>query len=244
MWSLAESENTQAVSEFDARFPEYRVELAKRMGMVRGLRLNRPPSLDAPAMPRFNPTSVPSAPPSRAPYLLAAALVLISVSALGYTLSTTLVRKPIVLAPPQPVNLTPIEVATQNPPVAATQPTAPRFPESTTPPVEPTPKPERVAQKPPRWSINQIVKMRQVPLLTVAKLVAAQGGLSLEIAPKMPNPLIQVDYDGVNAVDILKDLGHTYSFTPMLNDDDSVLLVPAVDPAEHTDDKGTSFIHR
>jgi len=92
----------------------------------------------------------------------------------------------------------------------------------------------------PKWAKTQVVKMRDVPLLTVAKLVAAQGGLSLEIAPGMPNPSIHVDYQGVNAVYILKDLGRTYSFTPMLSDDNSVILIPAVDKNSRLDANAVS----
>ena len=63
---------------------------------------------------------------------------------------------------------------------------------------------------------------------SVARIVATEGGLSLEIAPGMPNPIIDVDYQQISAANILKDLGRQYAFTPMLSDDGSVILIPAV----------------
>ncbi len=240
MWTLAETGNQDAIEQFEARFPDLKIELTKRIMMVRSLKRNRPETGNVPVIPRFNPSTAQGPSPSKAPVAVAIAFAVIAMSALGYTLTTTFARKPIVLAPAPKVNLDPIQLpepATSNSlnPPTATSPNLNSTQVPAPPAVQPDASQISSSANEPKWAKPQVVKMRDVPLLTVAKLVAAQGGLTLEIAPGMPNPSVRVDYQDINAADILKDLGKTYAFTPMLSDDNSVILIPAVAHTDHVD---------
>jgi hypothetical protein len=233
MWTLAETGNQQAVEEFEVRFPHLRLELAKRSVMVRSLRQNRPDPGPSPTIPHFTPAPPQRPAPAKAHYALTCAFAAIAASALGYTLYSDSRPKPVVLTPVPAVNLGPVQTpqpvvsnSLPNPP-RPVSPTVPDSPPKTSRDVPGTSPPMRDALE-PKWNKAQTVSMRKVPLLMIARLVAKEGGLSLEIAPNMPDPSIDVDYRQVSAADILKDLGRTYSFTPMLSDDGSVILIPAV----------------
>jgi hypothetical protein len=228
MWNIAETGNPQAIDEFGARFPEFRGELMKRMAMVRGLK-HRPDLPTSNAIPSFKPGAPAKVPPAKGVVATGVVFAVLAVGALGYTLSTSTGRRSTDIKAPEPVRLAPPsepQVVHSNSLVPPKTEPAPRVVQNEQPAANETPPPAA----PPKWQKPQVVKIRKASLLTVVKLVAANGGLKLEIAPGMPDPQIEVDYDGMNAEEILRDLGRTYKFTPMLNDDDSVILVPAVDP--------------
>jgi len=60
--------------------------------------------------------------------------------------------------------------------------------------------------------------------------VAGQGKFGITIGPGMADPTISVDYQGVNSIQILEDLGRQYAFTPFDQGDGSVVIIPARDP--------------
>ena len=235
MWTLAESGNQQAVSEFEARFPHLRVELAKRTGMVRSLRSTRPGNVTSPAIPRFVPGAATATEPSRGMYTAAFVFAAIALSVFAYTAVVAHHPRPV-----EPQSLP--QIPLQNEPASQTAPLVRNSP-AVNPPlvyppaVGPAPNtgPRSLRDEPPiltptehTWEKPQTLAMRNVPLQTVLEAVGEEGGLAMDIPPKMPNPTITVDYHDVSAESILQDLGRTYAFTPILSDDGSAIMIPAV----------------
>lgn len=247
MWTLAESDNPQAVSEFEARFPQLKIELAKRTAMVRGLRSNRPDNLTQPAIPRFVPGPPAAQEPTRGMYLISFVFAAVALSVFAYTA--------VLAHHPKPAEI-PVQQETVAPQQAGSQAT-PFYPAQqqdyaqqwSSPPPSP---PRSLRDEPPildapaehAWQRPQSIAMRNVPLQTVLQAVAQEGRLSLDVAPGMPNPTITVDYRDMSAEDILKDLGKIYAFTPILSDDGSAIMVPAVAKSGVPDPTATSTVSR
>ena len=55
MWSVAESGDAQAIEEFGVRHSQHRLELLKRMDMVRQLKGAKPEQIFAGTPPKFSP---------------------------------------------------------------------------------------------------------------------------------------------------------------------------------------------
>jgi len=246
MWTLAESGNQQAVDEFEARFPQLKIELAKRTGMVRSLRSTRPGNVTSPAIPRFVPGPAASAEPSRGMYTAAFVFATIALSVFAYTAVVARRAKPV----EQPLPQIPLQNVQAPPPAPYAQYAPPVNSPPSYPPVvnhDETPPPASLQNEPPilpgptehSWNKPQSLAMRNVPLQTVLQAVAEEGRLSLDVAPGMPNPTITVDYHDISAEEILKDLGRTYAFTPILSDDGSAIMIPAVSRTRNPSGKVT-----
>ena len=108
MWSVAEADDPQATAEFGERYPDLRVEMTKRVKMVRGLKGSRPRSRAERFVPvqtvrRFGPTKLAVAGVT--------ALVLVSVGFASYAVFQ-ITRK-------QDSNTAPIGPAASNTPPAS-----------------------------------------------------------------------------------------------------------------------------
>jgi hypothetical protein len=235
MWSLAESGNDQAILEFQARYPEHHHELIRRLNMVHQLKANRPPHPTANPIPTFH-LREPAHRNHRPTAVFAmVGMCALALGAIGYTVTSFLERPALHLAPPREVDLRPLpdqsltRATPSGPQPVQQNANTPQQVQPTNDPSQQAPVPE--APK-PKWDIPQELVVKKAPLHTVLNMVAMQGGLKLEIAPNTPNPEIATDYHDMNAVEILKDMGKTYSFTPFLAEDDhSVLIIPAVGPS-------------
>jgi hypothetical protein len=224
MWFLAEQGSTEAVEQFEARYPELKYELAQRISIVRQFRGAGRRAHREVTVPAFRPVEVRPVPQSRRLVAGVAALSLAAIAAATYTAVVFMqpTPAPSVRHETAPPIQTPIE---QNP-----EPTQ----ESPAPtPSEPTPKqaePEPPVDTTPAYLKPQELKVEQAPLVTALRLVAAQGGLQLTVAPNMPNPQVRFSYHGLNTIEMLQDLGRQYAFTAFDQGDGTVLIVPAVDP--------------
>ena len=253
MWSLAESANEQAILEFRSRYPEHYHELIRRVNMVHQLRANRPADQRSRQIPTFRPRE--AARRASRPGAVAGVAIICAAAlgAVGYSVTSFLDRTPVQLPPPKPVNLAPIVPAqTQvGPPTQIASDAQVQAPPVSQEPPNQSPAPDASTQQEPapatrpKWTIPQDLVVKRAPLHTVLTMVAQQGGLTLDIAPGTPNPDIATDYHGMNAVDILKDMGKNYSFTPFLAETDhSVLIIPAVAPAGALNADDSASKHR
>jgi hypothetical protein len=76
-------------------------------------------------------------------------------------------------------------------------------------------------------------------LSLVVQAVAQQGKFAINIGPGLADPVISVDYQGLNSIEILQDLGRQYAFTPFDQGDGTVIIVPARDPNAEREDKSS-----
>lgn len=231
IWAVAESNSDNAKQEFIQRYPEFEAELQKRLGLVRGLKANRPTPASAPVKPAFRPRARPVKSPSWLQYTLGA-LSLGAVITLGY-LGARAMTTPQAIRPVE----TDVQVRPGSEPRPAEQPqeTSPSVNSTTEIPNKPsvineTPPSTQLspAPEPASWQKVQNIHVSDAPLQTVMKLVAMKGGIKLEIAPGTQNPQISYHSNQKNAIEILKDLGATYGFTPLLDGEDTVIAIPVV----------------
>ena len=218
MWTVAEEGNVRARDEFDARYPEHRLELVRRIEMVKGLKQGRPDHVEAAAVPRFRPAPKPTV--NKRMVVWTSGLVLASVALASYTV-VSLLSTP--SATPKHVSHPVVpEVKFVTP--SATEPTmANSLPHANEPPPEsPAPKPVET----PAYLKPQDVTIERAPLQTVLKLLAAQGGLKIDFDPGMPNPDVAIHYQGKTVIEMLEDLGRQYAFTPFDQGNGSVIVVP------------------
>ena len=232
MWTLAEERNERAIDEFGNRHPELRSELVHRINMVKGLRgAKNGDSKVVREIPRFVPKDArPTKVKAQGPTFVIGGLVLAAIAAAAYTITTllapeprlhpgdvTVVHQTPVSAPPTNNTITPPAPNTiQQPPPVNLKPLSEPDPVVTGLTAE-------AAKKP------QILRVDGSPLLTVIDMMGQISGTKIMAAPGMPNPMVQVDYQGLTTMQMLQDLGHKYGFTPLDQHDGSILVVPAVD---------------
>ena len=77
-----------------------------------------------------------------------------------------------------------------------------------------------------RCLIPQNLAMKQVQLSVAINWLASHSGLTVELAPDVPNPTIDVDYKGRGGLEMLKDLGQRYGFSVVEDGENKVLLLP------------------
>jgi len=223
MWTITEDNDMAAIDDFERRFPQFKGELATRIAMVRGLKQSRPAVRTVAPIPRFVPRD--SGPPAanRRSVFAVAMLGGLAVVALGaYAVVANLPKPTPVLVPKNEVIHTQPEqdpnenaVGNMDREPGALNPTNPGT--STNP---------SVAMP---WDKPQSVSITDAALIDVLKLIAETCGLRIELAPNMPNPVVSVRYTNRAGMDMLKDLGRQYKFTPLEQGQGEVLIVPAVE---------------
>ncbi len=216
MWTLAEDGNDRAIDEFGNRHPEMRTELLHRIQMVKGLRGAKKRTVEAPkAIPRF----IPKETKPSGPRYLVAGLVLAALGALTFAVT--------MMVTPAPRGHKEDPLPTQPSFVAPRQTVQTPLPQvDAVPKVEP-PTPAQTAAD--QGLKPGTLKIEHAPLMTVIQMISAVCGVTIEPAPGMPNPDVVVDYRNMNAMQMLRDLGKQYNFTPLDQHDGSILVVPAVD---------------
>ena len=185
--------------------------------MVKGLRGAKKRQVEAPkAIPRF----VPRETTARGPILIVGGLVLAALCALAFALTILLTPAPHlhVVEQPKPAVVPPATDGALPPPQAPVVQT-------------PNPLPPKIEEKEADSDLKPgTLKIKHAPLLSVLQLISETCGVRIDPAPGMPNPDVVVDYRDMNAMEMLRDLGKQYSFTPLDQHDGSILVVPAVDP--------------
>lgn len=231
IWSIAETGDAQAVAEFEARFPNYRLELLKRVNAVQELRKAKG---DIPARPAlFVPTPKP---PAWARFGKAgvASVALVGVAFASFWGSGRLfgAQAPSMGQGQQPSTRV-AEVRTAgaqgaNPTKGAMRETMNQDGDvKTTLPTNPTPIPPTRLPTPDEKPLT--IHVERANLLTLLDGLAQQVGWQMEIAPGTPDPEVRVDYDQVPAVQILQDMGKRFGFTAFDEGNHKILIVPARD---------------
>lgn len=240
MWDVAESNSTETIDEFGSRYPEYKMELVRRLKMVRELKGARPAAKTAPKV--FVPAPIVDEKlPSRINFnfnwgmaaAIAAGSIVCAFAGIGiYKILTP--DRPVVssetpigqprLSKPNEPDSNKLENKTWiNPDLRSTS-----VPQNTNtnpnPNTNPTP-----AQ--PRTAFDRLVTVQYEDALLgdVLADLAVKAGIRLQAAPGMPNPRVRAFYDNLPAITILNDLGRTAGFTPMVQSDVEALLIPAFD---------------
>jgi len=233
MWIVAETDDVQAIDEFGERHPEYRSELIKRLSMVRSLRSSRPNG----PMPVFRrevarPTSKPR---------WTTALAGLALAALGFAGYTAVSRNQTPTTPErpyvQPIKDDPIATGGTRP--LLTEPRRdPNY--HVIDPNEEQPIQQRPAVK-RMWERPIEITMSDIGLSTALEAIAMQSGLTMQIAPGMPEVFVQLNYPSMDPMAILKDMGATFGFTIFEQQPGVILIVPEIDKqGTSTTDSGSS----
>ncbi|MBS1709759.1 MAG: hypothetical protein JSS65_13690 [Armatimonadetes bacterium] len=224
MWELAETGDQAALDAFVSRYPEYQAEMAQRVRMVHGLKNLKP---SAKAQGRFVPVSDPLPMPTQNRWALPVAATLVLGSLVFATVSFTRwldsQHKP------------EIPIVQENPPLKVKpQPIDQREPDDPRVKKELTAGGNGQAQQPeaPKtpWDVPVTLVSDRANLAATLRELALQAGVTLDIAPGMPEVDIQVDYRNQPAMLVLKDMGKNFGFSVLIQTQNTALVVPAVDP--------------
>lgn len=218
LWQAAESRDPRVVEEFGERYPAFRGELVQRLQMVRELRSARP---DKPA-PNFRPGARPARRTLSWPAFAAAGVALATI---GWASVATVQRLNAVpkSTEPQAVRPSDSEHAVQARP---SQPAPFREPDpqgkgSDGQPAPQPPKPFETLVT----CVHESVSLRQA-----IQEVASVARIRLEFAPGFEEQTVTTNYVQLPAKQVLDNLGQTYGFTAYTQTEDSLLIVPAMDP--------------
>lgn len=226
MWLVAEQDDPSALETFGKRYPEYRNELGHRLQLVRGLKGSRPTQTPDPQIPAFELRPEPRPSVQRWVAVAACSVVLLGVAFGSYVAIKRWnpERNPAptvssVAAPPSSI-----------PSVGSFEPQSKSIPNvpSEPSPNEPTPK-----QEVPVYAQPISLKLEGVSLLQAISSVVRLSRLKVEYAPGMPDIQVSIEYANMSGMDILRDMGKTFGFTPFEQEPGTVLLIPATDPSVH-----------
>lgn len=225
MWLVAEGRDPRAISEFEQRYPELRMELSNRIAMLSGLRMSGKKVVRR-DIPRFRPTvQRPSRQIGRGWYVLAAAaLGAVAFASYSFTVlnSRPVTKIPTVnsvrVDPPKPPEDSRVVYKRPElvPPITSDGGTAPSSTEQL---------PNAVTNNPMQKLVT--VHADDLPLASALQLVGSSAGLRIELAPGMENDLVFLDYTGVPVSQVLEDLGSRYNFTAFPQENNHVLIIPA-----------------
>lgn len=227
MWAIAENDTPDAVYDFEHRFPKYQQELLRRIKTVKALKSQgrEAPSREIPIF-QARPAAVDPR-PTQWLGIVAVSVAVISTAVLAATRPRA-ERVPL----PAPVETgvrshkpiqAPIDVQPAPPPVQQAQP-----------PVDP-------AKVPPQPKSNEAKRFDAI--VEVAKLsdaiqmIAMSGGVNVTIAPGLENPDVKLNFTQMTAMEMLTALGKDYAFTPVINGEREILILPVKeDPGPPTED--------
>lgn len=228
MWFVAESADPQAVADFESRFPELRYELSKRIDLVRGLKASKKIAASPTSIPAFRPP-VSHSQSMAMRWKWSIVGVALSALAVGSFVVTRQILNPPYATPPtgvvmeSPPSTIPPRVVEENGVKRDPEPGI-LAPDSGQSGVQ-LPDDEPVAV--PTWLRPQTVKFERLGLANALKAIASQCGLNLVMPPDMPNDEIVLDYQNMNAFEILADMGSRFGFTAFDQGGGQVLIIPA-----------------
>lgn len=251
MWTVAEGSNPHAVDDFEARFPDLKAELSKRVKLLSGLRSAK--SLYVPAVrPAFTPHLLASRrqrftkPALVGAMLLLGAVLAVATFSVASFIGTREAEKAYkqesidmhngACIPATPGKFNPSTARSyQARPATSTTgaPSVPDVPQSqgqNAPASESSANTSQAAQgalSAPNDDLSPVqVKLLQVPLSQALQFVGSKAGLQVELAPGMPNPTVDVDYSNMSAASILRAMGAKYGFRALNQGQGKVLAVP------------------
>lgn len=222
MWAIAENDTPDAVYDFEHRFPKYQQELMRRIKTVSALKSQGKtvPSREIPVF-QARPVALDRKPIQWLGYA-AVSLAVISTAVLAATRNQPApVAKPDQVNPDSPKAIPEVPIASPSKPIG-----------QATPPVDP-------AKNPPPQPSNQFKKsdliLEVTKLHDAIQLIAASGEVTVTIAPGLENPDVQVNFTQMTAMEMLSALGRDYAFTPVIDGEKHILILPVKDDAEPPD---------
>ncbi len=225
MWTIAESGDGHAVTEFGERYPALREELLKRIRTVQALKAAGR-SMTPGKIPTFRNPQI--RPVNARPVFLSLGLAALAAFAFGvWRLST----RAEVSSPHVP----PINVEDPKLPQPAFIPNRTNQPEITPQPSHRQPidppinSPVVTHPNPNSGSAKTDIELESASLHAAITLIAEAGHLKVTIAQGLPDPTIKVDMHGKTPVEMLKELGNTYAFEVLLDGDHSIMVIPKKD---------------
>ena len=232
MWTIAEGTDPSAIEAFGDRYPNLREELLKRIRTVNALKSgNRLPK--STPVPTFQNTQV--RPANWRLVWTTFGFTILALFAFGIVrYANHTVPNPDVT----PVNVSPAKVPDANmqfEPIRGLNPmTVPNSGgnssqnQATNPPttIDPPQTPETISGG------LKTLKLESAPLHTAILLIAEAGNFTVTIASGTPNPTVKLDFEGMEPMDMLKELGQQYAFTPVIDGQRAVLIIPKKDEDE------------
>jgi hypothetical protein len=221
MWSVAESKDPNAILEFQDRFPQYRLELMKRVNALSDLRKAKGGQKGVTPEFRPRPPAQGASRPARFAFFAFGGFLLAGIAAASFFAVSLALRGNPSAAAPYATRLGDASLQSSSKPSID--------------PVTPTPIPVvpnvggEPASLPTADSKPMSLHIERAQLSTVLNALADQAQWQLTIAPGTPDPEIHVDYDGQSATSIVEDLGKRFGFTAFDEGQHQVLVVPAVD---------------
>ncbi len=225
MWQIAESGDTDAVTEFHEKYPHFSSEMTKRIAMVTGFKGSRPKSASK-KRDRFMPSRNVAPAPRTLPIWSIAALVILfaaSISFATYGIIKFTNQKQEQIQP----------FAQTNPyPTMSTGGTGNSNPDPSQ--TQQAPLPDNKNQTPPVATIQPFdrsvtVVSGRVSINTALNDIASQAGIRIELAPGFEEIEIMIDYREVPAIQVIDDMGRNFGFTALRQTHNSILLIPAED---------------
>jgi hypothetical protein len=224
MWAIADQDDPNAVFEFEKRYPRYANELFRRLKAVDALKASGK-TLPSASVPVFKNVSAPK-PNYGLPVLLTSAAIL-AVSVFAFFTGSISSRSETQSGSEKLVETTAPKLEIQMSSELPKQPTlVPRQPVQ---PYIPQPQPIQAAPIEPSGSKEIEMHLESAPLHAAIQLIAQAGKLKVTIAPGLANPNIKIDYDKMTALQMLQALGKDYAFTPLMDGEREILVLPARD---------------
>lgn len=227
MWLIVDEGDLAAIDSFCKRHPEHHDEVLRRLNLVRGFRELRPGAPVSIPTPRFSTDRGTYRGPLHnrwIPGLVGAALMSLCFG--SYFVAQDLMHR----GP-----MTPIKPVSTNSPT--TQSPNPDFsPKIVTPPQKPyDPNQNLVPPPQPRTIISAkdrpiSLQGDSIDLISALNEITRQSGLQIEIAPGFSSTQVTANFQAIPAIVALKELGDQVGFTVFEQTENSVLVIPAVDP--------------
>jgi outer membrane biosynthesis protein TonB len=225
MWTIAESGDDTAVVQFCERHPSYRSEMIRRVQSMTALvNAGKTKRQDVPV---FKPKE--AAPIQfKSIYWVAGLCGALLLGVFGYAITRPTPSQPLqvqneIIEGPKP------ELMTEgNQPPKIEQ--KPEVQEQKTPEKEEPkpPSPEAPVVSEPNEGKTDI-NIESSTLHAAIQLVAASGGIAVTIAPGLPNPDVQVKYEEMTPLEVLKEMGKDYAFAVVEDGEKQVIVLPLKD---------------
>lgn len=237
LWEVAESQDQSAFDDFERRFPHLVGELGQRIQLVRELRGAKSNGHLPGKIPAFEHRQPSRAAPANRLAWAGGALVLAGLALGAFSVTRNFMR-----VAPTPVVQRPLPNPNVAPPVQLPTPDPTPVQQGTTT-GGPVPDPKPSPSTGPKFLQPQDVMFSHTKMQTAMLAIAQTNGLTIEFAPNCPNPEIDLNYHRMNPIDIFKDMGRQFGFTPFKNGNRAILIVPARDPNAVVEPPASGYGH-
>jgi hypothetical protein len=232
MWSVAEANDPTAIEEFGDRYPNYRDELLKRMRTVKALKAGSKLPRSG-AVPVFRNTQVQ---PTNWRLIWATfGFAILALFAFGifrltnHEVPPTNVAPINVEAPKLPEANVAVQSNNEMRPMTVPQPNDATASNS---PIGPPTTLDEANIVPQSQGNLKDVKLESAQLQAAILMIADAGHFSVTFGPGMPNPTVNLNFEKMAPMDMLRALGEQYAFTPVEDGLHSVLIIPKKDVDE------------